>query len=538
MAIFHFALKDRGYLFLGTSESVGNLSENFVSADSKVKIFLHRGQGVPPIKDTLRMSSATSFYKNRVTAAADPNAVNVNPTKQLEAQERYYQEIINELAPSCTVVKEDGTLVETFGRPDTFLRPQLGKVNFDIKKMVSPELSLVLTTGIRNAIKDRRRIVYKNVRLKDEEYFRSVNINISPLLTSASDNRRVLIAFEEVVPSSEECSSFNFEARADQHLLDLEKEIQFTKENLQATIEELQTSNEELQATNEELLASNEELQSTNEELNSVNEELNTVNAEYQSKITELSELNNDMDNLFRSTEIGTIFLDRELRIRKFTPAVTKEINLLRQDIGRPLSDLSSSLLARIYEDVRKVSDTSAKIEKTIRAEDPDVWYLIQILPYLDEKGNMGGVVISLVNITSQKKIEKAFEMQYDLLKRILETSPAATIMVNQEGEINFVNKQAEMILGFQRNRLLMMRIDSPELNITDLEGHPISDEDMPLAIIRKTKKQIDKYVMCIHKADGHQVVLSVNGNPIFNEKNEVDGAVFKFEKVAELNKN
>ena len=137
---------------------------------------------------------------------------------------------------------------------------------------------------------------------------------------------------------------YDADSQAVQRIADLELDLQQTRENLQATIEELETTNEEQQATNQEMLASNEELQSTNEELQSVNEELYSVNAEFQSKIGELTALNNDMDNLLRSTDIGTVFLDRELRIRKFTPAVTSVIKLLDHDIGRPIDQIAYSI--------------------------------------------------------------------------------------------------------------------------------------------------------------------------------------------------
>jgi two-component system CheB/CheR fusion protein len=256
------------------------------------------------------------------------------------------------------------------------------------------------------------------------------------------------------------------------------------------------------------------------------------VNAEYQSKITELSELNTDMDNLFRSTEIGTIFLDNSLRIRKFTPAVTKEINLLKQDIGRPLSDLSGHLLKAIDPDVKAVLNTSKKIEKNIQTAS-GTWYLIQILPYLNENEVHKGIVVSLVNITELKNAEKTIQMQHDLLKRVLEINPAATIMVSKEGNINFVNRQAEITLGFLQENLLGMRLDSSSLNFTDLDGHPISEKNNPFEMIKKSKKQVVEYVMGMNQANQQQLVFTVTGNPMFNEKGDVEGAVFKFEKVA-----
>lgn len=160
---------------------------------------------------------------------------------------------------------------------------------------------------------------------------------------------------------------FDVNQTVKQHMMALERELQYNKESLQATIEELETANEELQATNEELMASNEELQSTNEELQSVNEELHTVNAEYQMKIRELIRLNNDMDNLLTNTNIGTVFLDNELNVRRFTPGVQGNINLLKQDVGRPLHHLSHNLKSIDLSDLaRRVLTTQTGVEQQV----------------------------------------------------------------------------------------------------------------------------------------------------------------------------
>ncbi len=187
---------------------------------------------------------------------------------------------------------------------------------------------------------------------------------------------------------------------------DLEDELRYTKENLQAALEEMETTNEELQATNEELLASNEELQSTNEELHSVNEELYTVNAEYQRKITELTELTDDMDNLLRSTEVGTIFLDRDLTIRKFTPRIAHAFHLLPQDVGRRIDSFAYNILHEsLLDDVKNVLETEMPFEEDVQDRFGQ-WFLLRILPYRS-KGKVEGVVLTLIDIARLKETEK-----------------------------------------------------------------------------------------------------------------------------------
>ncbi|MEE4355678.1 MAG: chemotaxis protein CheB [Desulfococcaceae bacterium] len=530
MGLFHFALKDRGYLFLGTSETVGDAADYFVPADRTVKVFLHKGRGIPPVR---RIPHPAISPKNRyVPAGSSPHSPCDSPGKIIERLENYYQEIINHLIPACAVVSEKGMLSETFGNPDHFLKTHPGKADLNISRMVPPNMALAISTGIRNAVKDRKKIAFPDIRSEFPEGQRHVRMKIIPL-KPRTEMQKLLITFEEVyAETAGNETAYCLEERSDQHILDLQNEIQLTKESLQAANEELQSSNEELQATNEELLASNEELQSTNEELNSVNEELNTVNAEYQSKIQELIELNTDMDNLFHSTDIGIIFLDNKLRIRKFTPAVTQEINLLQQDIGRPFSDLSIPMLSDVQHIIRDALIHGEKSEQTILSPNKQ-WYLLRVHPYTDEQAKFRGVVISIVNITKQKQAEIALERQVEVLKQVLETSPAAQLMTDREGKIIFFNLPAAELLADSLGQIKDKSFDSQGLGICDLDGNPISIRQGPLAKILEKKEKVGNYVMKLQKPDRQEVILSVSGNPIFNEKGDVDRAVFKLEKLA-----
>jgi len=199
-----------------------------------------------------------------------------------------------------------------------------------------------------------------------------------------------------------------------EHVTDLEHELKSTKENLQSTIEELQTSNEELKSTNEELQSANEELQSANEELEasreelqSINEELMTLNAEHNDKLEEFSRVNNDMNNLLVSTEIATIFLDNDLRIKGFTPAVTRIINLIKTDIGRPVSDMVTNLVyENLVKDVKEVLDTLIFKEMEIKDKN-NLWYFMRILPYRTTDNIIDGAVITFIDITRESELSR-----------------------------------------------------------------------------------------------------------------------------------
>jgi len=526
MEIFHFALKDKGYLFLGTSETVGTLSHHFSPMDKRIKIFQHVGRGAPPLKSKLIHQGFTGSLHTNYTE----NLSNLT-IKQKEQLETYYQSIINEISQLCLVIDASGMIVETFGNPDKFLKFPLGKASMDIKKLVPEKVAMIISTGIRHVLNDKNAISYRDVRISEDKEAFFLNVKMAPINNYPSNDSHILVMFEEkrkTIPSNDD---INIQANAERHIIDLEKEIQYTRENLQATIEELHTSNEELQSTNEELLSSNEELQSTNEELNSVNEELNTVNSEYQEKVSELYELNNDLNNLIRSTGIGTIFLDKELCIRKFTPFITREINLLAQDIGRPLSDFSSDLLKNLYQDAQQSIENGKKTERTVRGQKGQ-WYLLNTLPYLDERDQVGGVVMTMVDITREKNAYLKIERQNDYLKKLIDINPKATIITNKDGIVQNINQVAEKMLGFPGKQVIGKRLYQSDIVLTDMNDDPIPPEKNPIQIVMDTQKTLGEYQMKFKRMDESTIAVNVFGNPFFDEENHVDGIVFVFEYI------
>jgi two-component system CheB/CheR fusion protein len=524
MEIFHFALKDNGYLFLGTSETVGSLSHHFKPMDKRIKIFQHAGRGTPPLKSKLIKQGFSAHIH------ADYNKKDtILSFKQKEQIENYYQSIINEISQLSVVIDQTGIIVETFGEPEKFLKFPLGKASMDIKKLLPGKISMIISTGIRHIINEKKSIVYRDLSIDDNKESVFLNIKMAPIKVYPSNNVHVLIIFEENSKLLLNDKNIDIEASTQRHIMDLEKEIQYTRENLQATIQELHTSNEELQSTNEELISSNEELQSTNEELNSVNEELNTVNSEYQEKVTELYETNNDLNNLIRSSDIGTIFLDKNLCIRKFTPAINREINLLSQDIGRPLSDFSSPILKHLYQDAQKVIEHGEKIERSIRG-DQGKWFLLNTLPYMDEREKIGGVVMTIVDISREKQAYLNMETQNAYLMNLIDINPTATIIVDKNGIVKRINQAAENVLGKPGIHFINHPFEQPDIIFTDMNDHPLSSEKNPIQLVFKSKKPLIKYQVKVKRPDQSSIALNVYGNPFFNLDNDVDGIVFVFE--------
>ena len=308
---------------------------------------------------------------------------------------------------------------------------------------------------------------------------------------------------ESAFPPSERPTSdvqiYDLSAAAEQRIRDLEQELQFTRENLQATIEELETSNEELQATNEELLASNQELQSANEELQSVNEELHTVNAEYQSKIIELTELTNDLDNLIASTRTATLFLDENREIRRFTPEVRQIFKILDTDIGRPLHLIVHTLQdIDLLELVNQVQESGAEIEREVRSESGKD-YLMHIFPYCVGKDQFAGLVLSFTDITRLKVAQSALSESEVRLASLYRAAPIG-IAHWLEDRLEEVNERLAEMLGYSQ----------AELN--GLPAEKLFDNQVAYqAFIAQLRAEIEQHGLCALEVS----LRRKNGSPL-----------------------
>ena len=413
--MFNFSLNPGGILFLGTSESTGEMNSYFSAKHHKWKVYESKGKRNLPAEraDTSLPFTPRDHYSKSLTPQPYPSRTYTDPNRRLN--DRLLKALANDIIPLTIVINEDLEVVYTVGDAGDYFQLPHGRMDNDIRRMVKKEISIPLTIGIQKAFKEYQEVTYSNISFTGDQGKRIIQINIRPLPASRTQSQYLAILFTEAgLPTVENRDvgkeTYDYDKETEQRINDLEQELQFTKENLQATIEELETSNEELQATNEELLASNEELQSTNEELQSVNEELYTVNSEHQRKIMELTELNNDIDNLLTSTEIGTIFLDEKLQLRKFTPHIQEVFNIIESDIGRPISHLTHSLLdIDLIEVVNKVIESSQSSDHKVSSTDGR-WFYLRILPYNVAPHTFAGVVITLIEISDLVHAETALE--------------------------------------------------------------------------------------------------------------------------------
>jgi two-component system CheB/CheR fusion protein len=447
VSLFHFALRTGGYLFMGPSETPGDLLEEFEVENKKWRQYRKRRD----VRLTTNIRLPLGGTANPRPFAARRTG-KLRPTPETQMLATYDRLLDKHMAPSF-LVDESGELVHSFGGAEKYLRFRGGRVTTNILELVHEDLKTSVAGALQHSAKEQKVVRYNGIRIQNESGPEQVSLMVDPIRDPRTEVIHTLISIEpmEVVKTAVDSSSVIANLIEDvdvsdlsrEHITSLEHELRYTKENLQATVEELETSNEELQATNEELVASNEEMQSTNEELQSVNEELYTVNAEYQRKIGELTEMTDDMNNLFRSTDVGVIFLDRDLNIRRFTPRIAETFHLLPQDLGRPIQGFAHNIENDVFTDIQNVLETEQSVDREVRDRRQNNW-LLRIIPYRTKK-QVEGVVLTLVDINSIKETDAKLQGYRDLV----EASDAAIIGTDNYGAILTWNPGAEAVYGY-----------------------------------------------------------------------------------------
>jgi two-component system CheB/CheR fusion protein len=414
---FHYALNPGGFLFLGSSESIGNYDELFSVIDSKWKIY--QRNTTSPSKFPL---SKLSIYVSPNNSSQPPPLKSLSIESQAGALVRQIERILLErYVPVSVIINEHGKIFYIHGRTGKYLEPTPGQPSWNIIEMAREGLRAPLLNALSRAIKKgENEIISSGLRIKANGDFVITDLMLVRIMHPETVKDLFLVSFHP--PKEENKIQHSFPPKkvsiaTNPEKEQLEQELVFIKESLRATVEELQTANEkfkaaneELQSTNEELQSSNEELETSKEEMQSLNEELNTVNSELQNKVEMLSDANNDMQNLLNSTDIATIFLDTDLNIRRYTQPAKNLIKLIDSDIGRPLSDLSSNLkYEHLIDDAKRVLKTLASKSIEVQTAQGE-WYLLRILPYRTVENMIDGLVIIFVNIGRLKKAELTAE--------------------------------------------------------------------------------------------------------------------------------
>jgi len=452
LGLFYYSLNPRGIMVLGSSETLGIQSHLFTSVDTKLKIF----------KRSVTTMRPESFDFSGTFSRSKP----ANIEKQIPAgstlniQTLADQLLLQNFSPAGVLVNENGDIIYISGHTGKYLEPAVGKANMNIFAMLRDGLRNDFPVAFRKAIMKREIVVLHNIKVGTNGGAQTLNIKIQWIEKPEPLNGMVMIIFTDVP----EITDIKLRARKEKKSIhsirqsDLEKELKYAREKMQDTLEEMQTSQEELKSTNEELQSTNEELQSTNEELTSskeemqsMNEELQTLNSELQLKIDDFSRVNNDMKNLLNSTDIATLFLDKELNIRRFTIQATKIFKLIKSDIGRPFTDLVSELIyPGLFDDALEVLRTLVFKQKPIPTKDGR-WFSIRIMPYRTFDDRIDGLVITFFNISDLKQVEIKLHETVQMNSLLLNSSPGTIIKLSTEGKILEFNPEAEKFFGKKR---------------------------------------------------------------------------------------
>ncbi|MCG6859915.1 MAG: PAS domain S-box protein [Chromatiaceae bacterium] len=406
IALFHFALNEGGYLFLGNSETVGHQDDLFEPVSKKWRVY--RRIGVVRRDRVVFPAAATAWDRSRESGAAPQPLAARKPTHGDITREL----LLEEYGPAAVLINRKYEILHFFGPTEKYLKLPDGAAVLDLIEMLREGLRTKLRAAVHKAMRDGSRVEVGDARVRRDGGYFPVRIRVRPAKAAQGAEGLLLVAFEDVQPAEPQALAGAEPTNAEDVLSQqLEHELKSTKEDLQSTIEELETSNEELKASNEEVMSMNEELQSTNEELEtskeelqSLNEELSTVNNQLQDKVEELEATNDDLANLLSSTDIATLFLDTELRIRRYTPAATRLIKLISTDIGRPLGDIAQEFDAReLVSEAQTVLRQLAPVECEV-GTDGGQWFLRRILPYRTKDNRINGVVVTFTDVSESKR--------------------------------------------------------------------------------------------------------------------------------------
>ena len=466
LALFHFALRENGNLFLGHSETSNQQDSLFKPLSKKWRIYQRTG----PARST---SSVQFPIASRITRSMPPFVgKQVYDKNQLCLGDVAQQFLLQEFAPAAVLVNVKHQVVHFSGPTSRYLEQPSGSPSQDLLVLAKHELRSKLRLALRQITEENKRVVIDDIQMLKENGHRGVKVVLRPINIPQNNEPMILITFEEqgetdvnLKQQKEQQLSQQKSPRStnDSSLFEqMEAELHITRKVLQTNVEEWESANEELQAANEEVMSVNEELQSSNEELESskeelqsMNEELTTVNNQYKDKVEELAKINDDLDNLLSSTNIATLFVDYHLRIGRFTPATQKLLNLIPTDVGRPISDIRPNFLdSGLMDDIKRVLSHLTPVECEVKTEDGS-YYLRRILPYRTNDYRIAGVVITFIDISQRKRSEE------DTLRlaTIIRDSNDAYTLCDLDGNITAWNNGAQRMYGWTEQQALGMNI-------------------------------------------------------------------------------
>ncbi len=533
--LFHYALNPNGYMFLGTSENVTRHSRLFFTVDKSNRIFRRRAVVERRLPE-FPLSAPTG--SRRTVPVAVPHGDATEPSLKALAE----RQLLDRFAPAYVVINAEGEVLQSSGRTGKYLELPAGAPDTNIFNLARTGLRLDLRAALHKAIGSGQLTAQTKVSIGVDGGRQEIDLYIQPLRIGTPPDTLYMIVFQDlgaIKPIIDELGSSGDEDVEGARVRQLEAELRATKERLQTTTEELDSSNEELKSSNEELQSINEELQSTNEELEtskeelqSINEELQTVNAELNARVEELSRANNDMSNLLESTQIATVFLDRALVVKGFTPAAKDVFHLIESDVGRPIMHVRARFgMDNLQDDAERVLRTLATIERPVRSTDSDTRYVMRMLPYRTADNVIGGVVITFTDITRISAAEARIEqLAGDLRERIgeletlLDLVPVGVILCgNGEGKIQ-INSYGARLLGIETGAHGLLPV-SISLRLLE-DGTELPPEEQPLQKAARTGEVVPDWRGQLEDAKGRSVHVFISATPLVAEDGMTRGAI------------
>lgn len=456
LRLFHYALREDGLLLLGTSESADD-TELFLEVDKKAHLF--RRRNVAPSER--RLPNLPYAQPSPLTAAPTSQ-----PARSRDGYGALHQQLVERYAPPSVLINNAYNTVHLSESAGRFLQNPGGEPTHDLLKRVRPELRADLRSLLYNLSETQRVASSGPVALSLEGSAREVTLRVSRS-PDKDHEALILVVFDEQAPRTAAPNDLPGEVDRENHTIrQLEDELEATKRQLQSVVEEYESSREEMQASNEELQSINEELRSTaeeletsKEELQSINEELITLNQENKHKVEELSQLTSDLQNLFAATDVATLFLDRETRIKRFTPKVGELFNILPSDVGRPLTHLTHKLgKGDFVDDAQDVLRTLIPITREVR-NDAGAWYLMRLHPYRTAEDRIDGVVLTFIEIDQLKRSEEELRQSEARYRAIVSQSVAGIGVYEPDDTITFANTTLCRLLGYTEDALLSLQL-------------------------------------------------------------------------------
>jgi two-component system CheB/CheR fusion protein len=455
----------------------------------------------------------------------------------LESAER---QILDRYAPAFVVINSDGEVLQSSGRTGKYLELPAGAPDTNVFGLARRGLRMEMRAVVSKAIKSGQVAVQSDLRIGTDGGQQTLNLIVQPLRTEDAANASYMIIFQDVGEIESQTKSNQILIDVDGASRQLEAELRAIKERLQTTTEELESSNEELKSANEELSSINEELQSSNEELEtskeelqSTNEELHTVNSELSLRVEELGKANSDVRNLLENTQIATIFLDRDLAIKSFTPAAKDVFRLVDSDAGRPITHVRTRFtLDALQEDMEKVLRTLGTIERYVQSTDSNAFYVVRILPYRTVDEVIGGVVLTFTDVTqitiAETKIEdltRDLRNRFDSLETVVDLVPVGIVILNDSAsEPIRVNRAGARLLGDDDSGKGLRPVSVP-IRLFD-KGRELLPNETPLRQAHESRKTIANFEGRLLRADGSYVSVALSASPLFNKAGEIRGAI------------